>query len=252
VEARTVKSTKAPTEYRIHNVTLEDYVLLSRRLVTPIYPADANLIVNLLDLHPETSNCGPDEPKLEILEAGTGHGALTLYLSRAVHAANARSRDLHNDGDEDANNHRRAIIHTIDVSPKFSTYAQAVVEGFRKGMYSRNVDFHVGDVSDWVKAAQEARGTKTFLSHAFLDLPSAENHVETVADALETDGTLIAFNPSITQIIECATKVKNLNVPLDLDRVVELGVNGGTGGREWVSCWWEDLGVSPGLTSDRT
>ncbi|SMR42427.1 unnamed protein product [Zymoseptoria tritici ST99CH_1E4] len=233
VEARTVKSNKAPTEYRIHNVTLEDYVLLSRRLVTPIYPPDANLIVNILDLHPEASIESLEKPKLEILEAGTGHGALTLHLSRAIHAANSGSRTQNDESEDDAKNRRRAIIHSIDVSSKFSDYAQTVVAGFRRGMYSRNVDFHVGGVSDWVKTAQEARGVKTFLSHAFLDLPSADAHLETVSEALDTDGTLIAFNPSITQIIECATKVKNQGIPLDLDRVVELGVNGGTGGREW-------------------
>jgi tRNA A58 N-methylase Trm61 len=223
---------------------LEDYVLLSRRLVTPIYPADANLIVNLLDLHPDASDEGSNEPKLEILEAGTGHGALTLHLSRAIHAANANVRGLHEEGNEDAKSRRRAIIHTIDVSPKFSAHAETVVAGFRRGMYLRNVDFYVGDVSEWVKQAQEARGVKTFLSHAFLDLPSADAHVETVSEALETNGTLIAFNPSITQIIDCATQIKNQEIPLDLDRVVELGVNGGTGGREWVSSRMKMIGTS--------
>lgn len=54
-----------------------------------MYPADANLIISLLDIHPpidpevHTRN-GP----LEIFEAGTGHGALTLYLARAIHGLN--------------------------------------------------------------------------------------------------------------------------------------------------------------------
>jgi len=61
-----------------------------------VYPADANLIVSLLDIHvcpPKSKSEDPPEdpqedPPLEILEAGTGHGALTLHLARAIHGAN--------------------------------------------------------------------------------------------------------------------------------------------------------------------
>lgn len=231
VQAKKTRSERAPVDYRIHEVTLEEYVRLTKRLVTPIYPADASLIVNLLDLHPDSRQAedGADfEPRLEILEAGTGHGSLTLHLSRAIHAANAGVP--HSGGNVDA---RRAIVHTIDVNGKFSAHAKDVVEGFRHGLYAKNVDFHVGDVSDWVKEKRVTRGPEPFLSHAFLDLPSADTHLQTVADALRTDGTLIVFNPSITQINECAIKIKNEKIQLDLDRIVELGVNGGSGGREW-------------------
>ncbi|KAI9724887.1 MAG: hypothetical protein M1812_000163 [Candelaria pacifica] len=77
---------------RIHWPTLAEYVELTPRIVTPVYPADANLIVSLLDIHPslptELSSSSPQSSKFEILEAGTGHGALTLHLARAIHAAN--------------------------------------------------------------------------------------------------------------------------------------------------------------------
>ena len=229
VTSSTTKSTKAGTEYRLHNVTLEDYVRLSKRLVTPIYPADARLIVDLLDLHPDLDSAGQNNEegdsatatKLEILEAGTGHGSLTLHLSRAIHGFNARRVERH------------AILHTIDVSPKFSTHARAVVEGFRRGIYARNVDFHIGDVSEKLLELQQGRQSAQFLSHAFLDLPAAESHLTAVAAALRVDGTLIVFNPSITQINSCATRIKEQRAPLDLEKVVELGVNGGSGGREW-------------------
>ena len=47
------------------------------------------MIVSLLDIHVDTFSPGPvKEAPLEILEAGTGHGGLTLHLSRAIHAAN--------------------------------------------------------------------------------------------------------------------------------------------------------------------
>ncbi|KAG9248258.1 S-adenosyl-L-methionine-dependent methyltransferase [Calycina marina] len=104
-------SDKERLKFRIHRPTLAQYTDLSPRLVTPIYSQDANLIISLLDLNPTkpslrqvarsrlNSNALRDmekllpketesDEKLEIFEAGTGHGALTLYLARAIHAAN--------------------------------------------------------------------------------------------------------------------------------------------------------------------
>lgn len=222
------------------------------------------------------------------LEAGTGHGALTLHLSRAIHSANyakptkSEPRPFTSDEptvqqeqnqvvEEDADAEhtpliawkaaRRAVIHSIDVSPKFSKHARKVVRGFRHGMYADNVDFHVGDVSEWVKGEFLRRANdeihvepsadtppseqdstpehvvptmrSPFLSHAFLDLPATHTHLSTVAKALRTDGVLVVFNPSITQIAECVQKIKQENLPLFMEQTLELGTNGTSGGREW-------------------
>ncbi|RAL17167.1 tRNA (adenine-N(1)-)-methyltransferase [Aspergillus homomorphus CBS 101889] len=82
-----IPARKGPA-YRLFLPTLEDYVALTPRLVTPIYSADANLIVSLLDIHVAPSS-DPDQPPLEILESGTGHGSLTLHLARAIQGANS-------------------------------------------------------------------------------------------------------------------------------------------------------------------
>ncbi|KAK3623414.1 hypothetical protein LTR56_010393 [Elasticomyces elasticus] len=231
-------------EYRLHEVKLEEYVRLTRRLVTPLYPQDAGLIVGLLDLHPEPPRWGDGKEgeKLEILEAGTGHGALTLYLSRAVHGANMpfpRSRQEEG-GEEDGaiaveqwKASRNAVIHSIEISDKYSSHARTVVDGFRHGMYTPNVDFHVGSVSDITSSLLTSRNNQPFLSHAFLDLPGTEQHLGIVAKALKVDGALIVFCPSITQVMACLETVKTEGVGLEMERVLELGVNGGTGGREW-------------------
>ena len=177
-------------------------------------------------------------PALEILEAGTGHGALTLYLAKAIHAANApqlednansgppedrgstwNEPDIAVDGGNHGSNNvntravgyergerlgnlykhfkdqRRAVIHTVDISSKHSARGKAIVEGFRQGMYAGNVEFHVGDVSNWIDEQILSRSSslkdEPFLSHV---------------------------------ILEC--------LPLHLERVLELGPNM-TGGREW-------------------
>jgi tRNA A58 N-methylase Trm61 len=221
-------------------VKLEEYVRLSRRLVTPVYPADARLIVELLDLHPNPSNesNGYQDDKLEILEAGTGHGALTLYLSRAVHCSNsplpaASSSSDTEDSVEVWKRNRRAVIHTLDISEKYSLHARNVVKGFRHGLYFHNIDFHVTDVASWLRKELTSRSSNPFLSHAVLDLPNSNTPLTDVAQALRVDGTLVVFNPSITQITQCATEIWGKKIPLELERVVELPTNGEAGGREW-------------------
>ncbi|KAK5740047.1 hypothetical protein LTR17_004945 [Elasticomyces elasticus] len=231
-------------EYRLHEVKLEEYVRLTRRLVTPLYPQDAGLIVGLLDLHPEPARWGEDKGKrLEVLEAGTGHGALTLYLSRAIHGANTPfPRAPRDDGAEEEGEdiaveawkaQRRAVVHSVEISEKYSEHARTIVDGFRHGMYTPNVDFHVGSVSAITSSLLAERQGKEFLSHAFLDLPGTEEHLGIVASALRVDGALVVFCPSITQVMACFETVKTDGIPLEMEKVLELGVNGGSGGREW-------------------
>jgi tRNA (adenine57-N1/adenine58-N1)-methyltransferase len=212
--------------------------------------------VSLLDIHVDSPSGGLNtEPPLEILEAGTGHGALTLHLARAIHAANppfprapwyANSpeeepedavyngesvSDLQDSSLESWKPNRRAIIQTLDISRKHSDFAKKIVEGFRHGIYAGNVDFHVGDVSEWIASQRALRKTEEpFLTHVFLDLPNANSHLANVAPALHTNGSLAVFNPSITQIAECVETIREQKMPYLLDQVIELGA--GTI-REW-------------------
>ncbi len=223
------------------------------------------------------STKGP--PSLEIFEAGTGHGALTLYLARAIHAANApqlegkanlgspeghgstwNDMDMTVDKDSHGSNtvnkravgygreerpgrlykhfedQRRAVIHTVDISSKHSARGKKIVEGFRQGMYAGDVEFHVGDVSDWIDEQILSRSSnlkeEPFLSHIVLDMPSIQHHVRKAASVLHVNGSLLAFNPSISQIVDIVDMVKRQCLPLHLERVLELGPHM-TGGREW-------------------
>ncbi|ORY08701.1 S-adenosyl-L-methionine-dependent methyltransferase [Clohesyomyces aquaticus] len=242
-----VRSSKG-CEFRVHEPTLDEYTRLTPRIVTPIYPSDANIIVSLFDIHVDTpTTVSSNTPPLEILEAGTGHGALTLHLARAIHAANpplppppsytnglAGLEDAAYLGEaisdlQESNlalwkPNRRAIIHTLDISGKHSRHARRTVQGFRRGMYAGDVDFHVGDVSAWIASQMEARKTEdAFLSHVLLDLPNANQHLANIAPALHTDGILSVFNPSITQIASCVETIREHRLPYLLDQVIELG-----------------------------
>lgn len=221
------------------------------------------------------------DPILEILEAGTGHGALTLHLARAIHGANPSPvlptdrvgfqadimppfaavssptdtessknepeagvicdmQDVEADSALQAHcSQRKAVIHTVDASRDYSNYARKIVNGFQHGRYSGDVDFYVGDVSEWINHQMEIRGLNrpgpsenAFLSHIILDLPDSHLHIEKAASALHVDSSLLVFNPSISQIMKCVRLIKQLKLPLELDRVLELGA-AMTGGREW-------------------
>ncbi|KAL9133203.1 MAG: hypothetical protein Q9175_005620 [Cornicularia normoerica] len=267
-----VKSSRG-ADLRVYLPTLAEYVKMTPRIVTPIYPADANLIVSLLDIHASPSPLTQGPPSLEILEAGTGHGGLTLYLARAIHAANivrpninspsskavegcqppshlitgtpSAQRPSGQEGDlnsqskssyEYSSDNRQAVVHTLDLSWRHSKHAEQIVKGFRYGLYANDIVFHVGDVSQWIDEQVSNRGLgpdeNAFLSHIVLDMPSSSHHVEKAASVLHTNGNLLAFNPSITQIISIVKIVKQLGLPLVLSSVLELGPNI-SGGKDW-------------------
>lgn len=197
-----------------------------------IYSADAVATLALLDLHPtvpDIYNSGNPNgrEKLEIFEAGTGHGAFTLNLARAIHAANPNGKI---DGVKEI---RRAIVHTLDRSPAYSAHAQNMIKSFRKGMYLHNIDFHVGTIEDFINKRFSENGRVPFLDHAILDLPGAHNYVDIVTSALKPNGSLLIFAPQITQINTCVLHSKKIGIPVFLDAVIELGDATGVGGREW-------------------
>lgn len=236
------------------------------------------MIVSLLDIHVNPPAADETQPPIEILESGTGHGSLTLHLARAIHAANSTpppqprrsqiqflERRLPRPGEEISEDtqsttsvdstqqewdawraQRNAIIHSVDVSAKFSTLAERNVRGFRRGIYAGDVDFYVGAVENWIAEQQKKRRAKTgvlpsitgqssaepFLSYAILDMPSAHLRIPHVAPVLKRNGILVAFMPSITQIGDCVKLIRQQRLPFIQERVVELGA-GMTSGRRW-------------------
>jgi tRNA A58 N-methylase Trm61 len=241
--------------------TLEQYVSLTRRNVTPIYATYANTIVSLLDLHailPTTQPAQDGSVKpIEILEAGTGHGSLTIHLARAIAAGNTtqpsstlpRGRQTSTkqmnlsaeDEDADTNSEwsvwfksRQAVIHTVEKVKQNSIDAERLIRGFRQGIYWPHIDFYADDVDAWLESQLEQRKVRStgFLSHAILDLPGVEQMVPVVAEALREEAKLMVFCPSITQIAECQKMIHQNKTPLVFEKAVELG-EGISSGRVW-------------------
>ncbi|PBP24311.1 calcineurin-like phosphoesterase [Diplocarpon rosae] len=237
---REIVLSKRGVSYRILEPTLAEYTDATPRLVTPIYSQDASLIVSLLDLHPPSPR--PDaasEDRLEIFEAGTGHGALTLQLARAIHAGNTPAPDGDVQSEEASylyeqwRSARKAVIHTLDVNVAHSKHAEQVVRNFRNGMYFPHIDFHTGTIEEFLENRLEQSSNEPFLHHAILDLPATHDYIEIVGRAMKPNGTLLVFCPSITQINTCVLQAKQLDLPFFLERVIEIGGAIGTGGKEW-------------------
>lgn len=202
--------------------------------------------MSLLDIHPGRSDVEEEEEgKLEIFEAGTGHGSLTLHLARAVHGANTPAPKIPPQREPDAPAEeceqtylawkatRKAVIHSLDNSNGHSKRAQEVVREFRRGMYFPNVDFHVGKIEEYISLRLTSNDDRPFLSHAVLDLPDPSLYLEIFGRALSPLGKLLTFNPSITQTVKCLQVVEKQKLPFVLDKVLEVGTSAGSGGRLW-------------------
>ncbi|KAJ8065797.1 hypothetical protein OCU04_006460 [Sclerotinia nivalis] len=202
-----------------------------------------------------------DDKKLEIFEAGTGAGSLTLHLARAIHGANTRAPpipklpktrgkitpddDIYRYGGKfgerndkmtelynEWRSQRRAVIHSLDSDENHSRHAQKTVRNYRHGAYFPHIDFHVGSIHGYLsKRFEETKDV--FLDHAILDIPAIQDEMEIVGKCLKPDGRLITWCPSITQHMKCLETVKGKKLPFVLDKVLELGSQLSTGGREW-------------------
>lgn len=213
--------------------------------------------MSLLDLHPTVpGEKGADDEQLEIFEAGTGHGALTLNLARAIHAANPAAPERFESPSSESpmietpstvdldfirtdteyktwRKNRRAVIHTLDYCEAHSKHAERVVKNYRHGMYSGDVDFHIGSINDYITERLNRTSNQPFLQYAILDLPQAEDYFDILGRALKSNSTLLTFCPSITQHISGLWKAKQQDLPFWLEKVVEIGGGIGVGGREW-------------------
>lgn len=274
--------------YKIEFPSLEQYVTLTPRLVTPVsllpdivacalaywskvYSNYASTIVSQLDIHPipyEDRAVSEDRspPSLQILEAGTGHGSLTLHVARAIAAANphlphlelpqlhpvdpqrtelAEKREAQNtllEAWSQWKGKRRAVLHTVEKVVANRYHAEKIVRGFRRALYWPHVDFYAGDVKDWIQEQFKLRRASkwnslsrtedSFLDYVLLDMPGVHKQLEHVHPAMRDGAKLVVFVPSVTQIGDCARVIQEGSLPFVMEKVLELG-EGISSGRRW-------------------
>jgi tRNA (adenine57-N1/adenine58-N1)-methyltransferase len=139
---------------------LADYTLKMSRKATVVYPKDAGAILMWADI-------GPGQL---VLEAGTGSGALTMALARAVapggKVVSVERRDDH---------HQRAV---------------KLIRGFY-GEIPEGVDLRVGEVEEMIADVAPDR--------IVLDVPEPWHSVPLAAEHLSDGGVFCCYLPTVPQ-----------------------------------------------------
>jgi tRNA (adenine57-N1/adenine58-N1)-methyltransferase len=140
---------------------LADFVLKMKRGAQVVYPKDLGPILVYADIG----------PGMTVLEAGSGSGALTIGLSRAVGP----------DG--------RVV--SVELRDDHAAHARKAVGRFY-GQVPDNVELRTGDVADEVEDVAPGR--------IVLDLPEPWHVVEAAAAHQPGGGILAAYLPTVIQV----------------------------------------------------
>lgn len=152
---------------------LADYILKMKRGAQIVYPKDIGAILVFGDIGPGMS----------VLEAGTGSGALTLGLVRAV---GPEGRVVSVDTREDHSNHAR----------------KAITRWF--GDFPENLELRIGDVVDHVQEVAPDR--------LILDLPEPWRVLEAAARHQPGGGLICAYLPTVPQVQTTVETAERLGV----------------------------------------
>jgi tRNA (adenine57-N1/adenine58-N1)-methyltransferase len=140
---------------------LADHVLRMKRGAAVMYPKDTGALITWADI----------APGCVVVEAGTGSGALTIALSRAV---GTEGRIISVERREDHLNH-----------------ATKLIESF-VGSLPPNVEFVLGDVEDVLESRTPDR--------IVLDMPEPWNVVDTATEVLPGGGGFACYVPNVPQV----------------------------------------------------
>ena len=140
---------------------LADFVLKMKRSAQVVYPKDLGPILVYGDIG----------PGMTVLEAGTGSGALTLGLSRAVGPTG------------------RVI--SVELRDDHAAHARKAIERWY-GEVPSNLELRLGDVTDEVAAVAPDR--------IVLDLPEPWHVMDAAAEHQPTGGVLISYLPTVIQV----------------------------------------------------
>ncbi|KAM9356192.1 tRNA (adenine(58)-N(1))-methyltransferase, mitochondrial [Pholidichthys leucotaenia] len=184
----------------IRRPSLEDYVLNMKRGPTIAYPKDAAFMMMMMDVTEGDS----------VLESGSGSGAMSLFLSRAV---GCRGSVLSVEVRED--HHRQAV----------SNYnCWRASWRLRRGEdWPDNVCFHRANLS----TASDILIGRSFNS-VCLDLVNPQLVLPTVVPHLNPGAVCAVYLANITQVIDLLEGLRCRMLPLICERIVEVPL------RDWL------------------
>lgn len=166
--------------YTAMRPTLTDFVFRMPRGAQVIYPKDLGPILIMADIH----------PGVRVLEAGVGSGALSMTMVRA--GADVVGYELREDFADRARANVAAFVGERAATERFRVEVRDVYEG-------------IGEEG---------------LDAVVLDLPEPWRAVTHAVAALRGGGTLVAYNPSITQAVKLRESF--VDTGLELAETVEV------------------------------
>lgn len=166
-EGRYVVTTRGETVLLVRP-TLADFVLEMPRGAQIIYPKDLSVILLAADIYPGAV----------VLEAGTGSGALTMALLRAVGPAGR--------------------VYSYEVRDEFARRAR------------QNIAMYVGAADQLILRAQDVYDAipDRPLDRVVLDVPEPWRAVAHAASALRPGGILLSYLPTIPQTVNLVTELR--------------------------------------------
>ena len=150
---------------------MADYIRIMPRVATVVYPKDIGAIITYGDIFPGA----------RVLEAGTGSGALTMALARAV-------------GEHGA-------VFTYDIREDMTARARDNLAAIMPE--HPHVIFKNGDVSKGIPESD--------IDRVVLDLPEPWDVVPHAVNALVPGGVILSFLPTVLQVHELVMALEDAN-----------------------------------------
>jgi len=157
---------------------LVDYVLEMPRGAQVVYPKDLGAIVHWADV----------APGHRVAEAGTGSGALTLALLRAVGPTGS--------------------VLSVERRPDHLAHASSVIGRFLGGLPS-NLRLAEGEIEEVLSGE--------VVDRVILDLPEPWSVVATAAGALAPGGILAAYLPTVPQVMHLHDELRRSRRFVDME-----------------------------------
>ncbi|XP_070590394.1 tRNA (adenine(58)-N(1))-methyltransferase, mitochondrial [Erythrolamprus reginae] len=202
----------------IRRPSLEEYVLLMDRKPSIITPKDANTMLLLMDITQGDI----------VLEAGSGSGSMSLFLSKAVGSQG------HVISYEIIKQHHKLA------EKNFWQWRNTWKIGHGKE-WPNNVDFINQDI---LTAAEDLKSVT--LDAIVLDMLSPQNALPAVFPSLKQGGVCLVYFANITQVIELMEAIRIRKLALFCENVLEVTH------RDWLICpaTWEKRNVLKNIESE--
>jgi tRNA (adenine57-N1/adenine58-N1)-methyltransferase len=157
---------------------LADYILKMKRAAQVVYPKDLGPILVYADIG----------PGMTVVEGGTGSGALTLGLSRAVGPSGR--------------------VVSVEIREDHGAHARKAIERWY-GEIPENIELRIGDVSDAVADVTPER--------IILDLPEPWHVLETASEHQPSGGVLCAYLPTVPQVQTTVEKAREMGTFAEIE-----------------------------------